>query len=45
MDRVRMIQAAVVCADLIICALIRVFWALALVVALVILEVWRGKDG
>lgn len=45
MDRVRMIQAAVVWADMIVCALIRAVWALALAAAAVLLERWRGKSG
>jgi len=43
MDMVRAIQAAVVWADMIVCALIRTVWVLLLVAAAVILEIWRGK--
>lgn len=43
MDMVRAIQAAVVWADMIVCALIRAAWVLSLIAAAVILEIWRGK--
>ena len=41
----RRILMAVAWADLIVCALIRAFWVLALVIAAVTVLVWRGKDG